>query len=112
MESRYGKANRVWAMDRGMLSEANIKFLQEGDRRYIIGTPKSMLKQFERELLEERLGIRFARAWKSSSAHHRRVNKRHLFLCRSRDRLAEREGDLCSVRNTHRGRIEQDPSQL
>ena len=40
MESRYGKANRVWAMDRGMLSEANIKFLQEGGRRYIIGTPK------------------------------------------------------------------------
>jgi hypothetical protein len=27
-------------MDRGMLSEANIKFLKKGDRRYIIGTPK------------------------------------------------------------------------
>ena len=53
MESRYGKSQRVWVMDRGMLSEANIKFLKEGGRRYIIGTPKSMLKQFERELLEE-----------------------------------------------------------
>jgi len=53
MESRYGKSHRVWVMDRGMLSEANLKFLKEGDRRYIIGTPKSMLKQFERPLLEE-----------------------------------------------------------
>lgn len=53
MESRYGKSQRVWVMDRGMLSEANVKFLKEGDRRYIIGTPKSMLKQFERQLLEE-----------------------------------------------------------
>lgn len=53
MESRYGKSQRVWVMDRGMLSEANVKFLKEGNRRYIIGTPKSMLKQFERQLLEE-----------------------------------------------------------
>jgi len=53
MESRYGESNRVWVMDRGMLSEANIKFLKDGVRRYIIGTPKSMLKQFERQLLEE-----------------------------------------------------------
>lgn len=52
MESRYGKSQRVWVMDRGMLSAANIKFLQDG-RRYIIGTPKSMLKKFERELLED-----------------------------------------------------------
>jgi hypothetical protein len=40
-------------MDRGMLSEKNIRFLKEEDRRYIIGTPKSMLKKFERELLDE-----------------------------------------------------------
>ena len=53
MESRYGRSNRVWVMDRGMLSKANITFLKDGDRRYIIGTPKSMLKEFERELLEE-----------------------------------------------------------
>ena len=53
MKSRYGTSNRVWVMDRGMLSETNIKFLKNSDRRYIIGTLKSMLKQFERELLEE-----------------------------------------------------------
>jgi transposase len=53
MEARYGKADRIWAMDRGMISEENIAFLKEGDRRYIVGTPKGMLRQFERELLSK-----------------------------------------------------------
>ena len=53
VESRYGKADRIWAMDRGMVSQDNIEFLKAGGRRYIIGTPKSMLKRFEQQLLEE-----------------------------------------------------------
>jgi transposase len=53
MESRYGKASRVWVMDRGMVSEDNLKFLRDGNRRYIIGTPKSMLRKFEAELLKK-----------------------------------------------------------
>jgi len=53
MEGRYGKANRIWVMDRGMISEQNIEFLQEGGRRYIVGTPRGMLKNFERELLRD-----------------------------------------------------------
>jgi hypothetical protein len=52
MEGRYGKANRIWVVDRGMVSQDNIEFLQAGNRRYIIGTPKSLLRQFERQLLE------------------------------------------------------------
>lgn len=50
MEGKYGKADRIWAMDRGMISEANIKFLKQEGRRYIVGTPKGMLKRYEREL--------------------------------------------------------------
>ena len=53
MEKRYGKADRIWVMDRGMISEANMKFLREGNRRYIIGTPKSMLKPYEQELVKD-----------------------------------------------------------
>ena len=53
MEQHYGRANRIWAMDRGMVSQENIEFLQAGDRRYIVGTPKGMLKQYEQELLED-----------------------------------------------------------
>ena len=53
MERRYGTSDRIWVMDRGMVSEARIKFLRDGGRRYIIGTPKSMLKNFEQEILKE-----------------------------------------------------------
>ena len=86
MESRYGKSQRVWVMDRGMLSEANIKFLKEGGRRYIIGTPKSMLKQFERELLEEswdhvREGVEVKLCPSPDG------DEETFILCRSRDRL-------------------------
>jgi transposase len=53
MEGRYGKSDRIWVMDRGMTSADNIEFLRQENRRYIIGTPKSMLKKYERELLKE-----------------------------------------------------------
>ncbi|MFQ5998637.1 MAG: IS1634 family transposase [Candidatus Bathyarchaeia archaeon] len=53
MEERYGAADRIWVMDRGMVSEDNIEFLKQNNRRYIIGTPKSLLKKFEHELLSE-----------------------------------------------------------
>jgi transposase len=53
MERRYGKSDRIWVMDRGMVSEDNIAFLREGNRRYIVGTPKSMLKKFEHEMLKD-----------------------------------------------------------
>ena len=53
MEDRYGKSDRIWVMDRGMVSEANLQFLREGGRRYIVGTPKSLLKKFEQQLLSQ-----------------------------------------------------------
>lgn len=53
MERRYGVAQRIWVMDRGMVSEENLTFLREGGRRYLVGTPKSMLRQFERQLLKQ-----------------------------------------------------------
>jgi len=53
MEARYGRAERIWAMDRGMICEENLAFLRDGGRRYIVGTPKGMLRQFERQLLAE-----------------------------------------------------------
>lgn len=53
MEGRYGRADRIWVLDRGMVSQANVEFLKQGGRRYIVGTPRQMLKRFERELLEQ-----------------------------------------------------------
>lgn len=51
MESKYGKATRIWVMDRGMVSEENIEFMRKRGAKYIVGTPKSMLRKFEKELL-------------------------------------------------------------
>ncbi len=53
MERRYGRAERIWVTDRGMVSEENIAFLRQQQRQYLVGTPKSMLKRFQRELLAE-----------------------------------------------------------
>ena len=53
MEERYGKANRIWAMDRGMVSAENIEWLRKGERKYVIGTPKSELRKRENELVDE-----------------------------------------------------------
>ncbi|MHB9024407.1 MAG: IS1634 family transposase [Armatimonadota bacterium] len=53
VEKTYGRADRIWVMDRGMVSEENLAFLRQSGRRYIIGTPKAMLKSVERDLLAE-----------------------------------------------------------
>ena len=50
MEARYGLASRVWVMDRGMASAANVAWLQQTGRRYLIGTPKNDLRHWAREL--------------------------------------------------------------
>jgi len=51
MEKRYGQSERIWVMDRGMSSEANIAFLKQQHRRYIIGTPKAMLKKYQQQIV-------------------------------------------------------------
>ena len=53
VEKIYGRANRIWVMDRGMMSEENVEYLRKGERRYILGTPKSQLRKYERELLSK-----------------------------------------------------------
>jgi transposase len=50
MENKYGKAQRVWVLDRGFVSEDNLDFLRERKAQYIVGTSKSVLKSFEKEL--------------------------------------------------------------
>jgi transposase len=52
MESKYGKASRVWVMDRGMISNANLEWLRSGGREYLVGTPKSELKKWQAKFLE------------------------------------------------------------
>jgi hypothetical protein len=35
VEGLYGRASRIWVMDRGMAGEDKVEFLREGGRRYI-----------------------------------------------------------------------------
>src|SRR5712692_2423992 len=50
IESRYGIADRIWVMDRGMVSEENLEWLREKQRRYLVGTPKSHLRRYEAQI--------------------------------------------------------------
>ncbi len=52
VERKYGKARRVWVFDRGIVSEENLAALRKRGGQYLVGTPRSKLKQFEKPLLE------------------------------------------------------------
>ena len=50
MERRYGKAERIWVMDRGMASRKTITWLQATGRQYLIGTPRAELRKWSAEI--------------------------------------------------------------
>lgn len=50
IEQRFGKTNRVWVMDRGMISEDTLAFLSEPGRRYLLATRRHTLVPFQAEL--------------------------------------------------------------
>ena len=54
IETLYGKADRVWVMDRGIPTEAVILEMQQADPqiRYLVGTPKGRLTKLESELVK------------------------------------------------------------
>lgn len=52
VERKYGKARRIWVFDRGIVSEANLAAIREREGQYLVGTPRSQMKQFEAELLK------------------------------------------------------------
>lgn len=54
MERKHGRMRRVWVWDRGMTSEENLEWMREGNRSYLVGTPKSELRKWEADLVEQR----------------------------------------------------------
>ena len=98
MERKYGRADRVWVMDRGMTSEENLEFLRERKSQYLVGTPKSDLKKFEAALLKDdwtvvREGLEVKQASSPDASET-------FILCRSQDRKAKEKAmhDRFSVR--------------
>jgi len=53
VERKHGKARRVWIFDRGVVSEENLATVRQHGGRYLVGTSRSKLKQFEAELLKD-----------------------------------------------------------
>jgi transposase len=50
IEERFGKSQRVWVMDRGMIDKDVLAFLNEQGRRYLFSTSRHELKDFQSEL--------------------------------------------------------------
>ncbi len=53
VERKYGKARRIWVFDRGVVSEENLAAIRKRDGQYLVGTPRSQMKRFEAELLQD-----------------------------------------------------------
>jgi len=54
IEKLYGKAHRVWVMDRGIPTQEVIEQMQAADPKihYLVGTPKGRLSKLEAELVK------------------------------------------------------------
>jgi transposase len=50
IESKYGKAGRVWLMDRGIPTEAVLEYMRANGIDYLVGTPRKLLDEFQQEL--------------------------------------------------------------
>ncbi len=86
MEARFGKANRVWVMDRGMVSEDNLKWLNQSARRYVIGAPKAELKRWLKQI-EDHADWRHIREDVEVKICRGPDNAQTFLLCRSASRI-------------------------
>ena len=55
IEAQYGKANRIWVMDRGIPTEEVLAEMRAADPpvSYLVGTPKGRLNKLEKALLKQ-----------------------------------------------------------
>lgn len=100
MEARYGREQRIWVLDRGMVGEATLTWLRERGSRYIVGTPRSRLKEFADALRQGdwqtlRAGLEVQRCTAPAG-------EEVFVLCRSADRAVKER----AMRERLVGRIE------
>jgi transposase len=113
MEEKYGAAERIWAMDRGMVSEENLDSLREKRALYIVGTPKGRLKRFEEQLLEKEDWQEVEPGVEVKLLPHPdgEGNERYV-LCRSRARHEKEAAMLRAQQGRLRARLEQIDASL
>jgi transposase len=50
IETQFGTSQRIWVMDRGMISDESLKFLGGSNRRYLLATKRGELAEFQADL--------------------------------------------------------------
>ena len=93
MEDKYGQAQRVWVVDRGIVSEANLAWMRARGATYLVGTPKSQLKAHQAALLEKS-GWQEARPGLEVKLVATPEGTERFILCRSPDRAAKERAML------------------
>jgi transposase len=83
IQTMYGRARRVWVMDRGVPTEATLEQIRAEKVAYLVGTPKHLLSKLEKDLIDKR--------WEQV---HEGMDVK----------LLEREGELYCRRAVHGGR--------
>ena len=85
VERRFGRVQRVWVMDRGMISEETLRFLKRSGRQYLLALRRGALTKFARPL-QTRSG------WQRLAEHAEvevkliRQGRQHYLLARSKPR--------------------------
>jgi len=98
MEEKYGQAQRIWVMDRGMVSEDNLEFLRERNASYIVGTPKAQLKKYEQQLTEETDWVEVHEGLEVKLVEHPDGNgSEQYIMCRSEERR-EKETSMLELK--------------
>lgn len=85
VEQRFGRLQRVWVMDRGMISVETLRFLKRSGRQYLLALRRSALTKFARHL-------RSRRGWQRLAEHEEvevkliQRGRQHYLLARSQPR--------------------------
>jgi len=87
IEKQYGKAQRIWVMDRGIPTEETLQEMrgQAPPVQYLVGTPKGRLAQYEKALLEKT----WQQARQGVEVKLLPQDKELYVLARSHDRMAK-----------------------
>jgi transposase len=113
MEEKYGQANRIWVLDRGMISEENIDFLRSRQARYLVGTPKSQLKRFEAQLLDAKDWAQVQEGVEAKVVPHPDGGSDEQYLlCRSRARRQKEAAMIELARKRLRAQLDKTHASL
>jgi len=87
IEEQYGKARRIWIMDRGIPTKKDLAAMRESDPpiHYLVGTPKGSLSRYEKKLLD----LPWQKVREGVEVKLLKEEKEFLVLAQSQDRRAK-----------------------